>query len=68
MYKTNGFLQINLAKLNYGQPKPSSFLRFPVRFPVFNSQDSSGQGFGDKEDLFGHCTYSVIYKVNTSKI
>ena len=23
----------NLAKLNYGQPKPSSFLRFPARFP-----------------------------------
>ena len=22
-----------LAKLNYGQPKPNSFLRFPVRFP-----------------------------------
>ena len=22
-----------LTKLNYGQPKPSSFWRFPVRFP-----------------------------------
>ena len=26
--------KVNLAKLNYGQPKPNSFLRFPVRFPV----------------------------------
>ena len=25
--------KVNLAKLNYGQPKPNSFLRFPVRFP-----------------------------------
>ena len=33
---------INLAKLNYGQPKPSSFFIFPVRFPLFNFQDSSG--------------------------
>ena len=27
-------LYINLAKLNYGQPKPSSFLKFPVRLPL----------------------------------
>ena len=27
-------MNINLAKLNCGQPKPSSFLRFPVRFPL----------------------------------
>ena len=28
--------QLNLAKLNYCQPKTSSFLKFPVRFPLNN--------------------------------
>ena len=47
----------NLAKLNYGQPKLSLFLIFPLRLPLFNFQDFSGQGLGGKgrpEDLFGH--------------
>ena len=31
----------NLAKLNYGQPKPSLFLRFPVRF-IFKKKWGGG--------------------------
>ena len=61
----------NLVKLNYGQPKPSSFLIFPVRSALFNSKDFSGQGLGGKENLKTClCIFGgyIIYKENTNKL